>query len=140
MYLLQQMRIDSTAYNMPQYFPIDYISLDEIQEAADILITRHESFRTLFVLVDDIPKQKILEHIEFTIDKYEISDMSELKSLYHDFVTPFDLSIAPLFRVAYVKNRNTNESYLLTDMHHIISDGVSIDILIIFSRLETDWL
>ena len=30
MYLLQQMDIDSTAYNMPQYFPIGDITLEEI--------------------------------------------------------------------------------------------------------------
>ncbi|MCR3761958.1 polyketide synthase, partial [Clostridium felsineum] len=40
----------------------------------------------------------------------------------------FDLKKAPLFRVELVENKE--KTYLLIDMHHIISDGVSMGILI----------
>ena len=129
MYLLQQMSVDSTAYNMPQYFPIGEVSLEKIQEAVTSLIEHHASFRTSFVLIDDVPKQKILSEVDLTIEKYEVLGLLELEGLYEDFIKPFDLSEAPLLRVAYVKDRSNNESYLLTDMHHIISDGISMDLL-----------
>ncbi|KFM93769.1 non-ribosomal peptide synthase domain protein [Bacillus paralicheniformis] len=46
-----------------------------------------------------------------------------------DFVRPFRLQEAPLFRAALVKE--AEESHLLlVDMHHIISDGVSVGTLI----------
>ncbi|WP_412055481.1 condensation domain-containing protein, partial [Bacillus inaquosorum] len=41
----------------------------------------------------------------------------------------FDLSQAPLFRAQIVKVSDERH-LLLVDMHHIISDGVSVNILI----------
>ncbi|UCH92294.1 MAG: amino acid adenylation domain-containing protein [Candidatus Aminicenantes bacterium] len=50
----------------------------------------------------------------------------------HSFSRPFDLSRAPLLRVGILKTREqTAEKHiLLVDMHHIISDGISINLLI----------
>ncbi|NLS90143.1 hypothetical protein EYI23_19655, partial [Bacillus subtilis] len=45
------------------------------------------------------------------------------------FIKPFDLSQAPLFRAQIVKISDERH-LLLVDMHHIISDGVSVNILI----------
>ncbi|WP_252359451.1 condensation domain-containing protein, partial [Bacillus subtilis] len=45
------------------------------------------------------------------------------------FIKPFDLSQAPLFRAQIVKVSDERH-LLLVDMHHIISDGVSVNILI----------
>ncbi|WP_144491229.1 condensation domain-containing protein, partial [Bacillus velezensis] len=45
------------------------------------------------------------------------------------FVRPFCLEEAPLFRAALVKESDERH-LLLTDMHHIISDGVSVNTLI----------
>ena len=42
---------------------------------------------------------------------------------------PFNLKLAPLFRVELVKFEN-DKCLLLFDMHHIISDGTSLKILI----------
>ena len=44
------------------------------------------------------------------------------------FIQPFELDKAPLFRVEILENNS--DKYLLIDMHHIISDGVSMSILI----------
>src|SRR5699024_10869995 len=46
-----------------------------------------------------------------------------------EFVRPFDLSKAPLLRVKIIKTYE-NGGYLLFDMHHIISDGMSMNILV----------
>jgi amino acid adenylation domain-containing protein len=57
------------------------------------------------------------------------------------FIRPFDLSRAPLLRVGLVKFRHTpsalrshpsqeGRSILMVDMHHIISDGMSMGILV----------
>ena len=52
-----------------------------------------------------------------------------IKSYINDFVRPFDLSQAPLFRLGVL--RLENEKYLfIVDFHHIIGDGVSIGVLI----------
>ncbi|MCP5047334.1 MAG: AMP-binding protein, partial [bacterium] len=44
-----------------------------------------------------------------------------------DFIRPFDLSSAPLLRVGLSRSEDT--LYMMLDMHHIISDGVSHDVL-----------
>ena len=47
----------------------------------------------------------------------------------NDFIRPFDLGKAPLLRVGLV-SESESVHYLLIDMHHIISDGTSVGILI----------
>lgn len=47
----------------------------------------------------------------------------------NDFIRPFDIEKAPLLRVGLV-SASVNVHYLLIDMHHIISDGASVGILI----------
>jgi amino acid adenylation domain-containing protein len=52
-----------------------------------------------------------------------------IKSYIKDFVRPFNLSQAPLFRLGVL--RLEKEKYLfIVDFHHIIGDGVSISVLI----------
>ena len=59
----------------------------------------------------------------------EYADTREdIDSLANEFVRSFDLEIAPLFRVKMVKV--SEKTYLLIDAHHIISDGLSMRILI----------
>jgi tyrocidine synthetase-3 len=90
------------------------------------LLDRHESLRTSFTLLNDEPVQRIHEQVEFKIEYYEASRAEE--TILQDFVRPFDLSQAPMLRVGVVKV--PGERYvLLTDMHHIISDGFSRRIL-----------
>ncbi|MGF7047828.1 amino acid adenylation domain-containing protein/non-ribosomal peptide synthase protein (TIGR01720 family) [Paenibacillus sp. DS2015] len=45
------------------------------------------------------------------------------------FIRPFDLSQAPLIRVGLIYDSG-EEAILLVDMHHIISDGVSMDLFV----------
>ncbi len=56
-------------------------------------------------------------------------DEEKVYSLLMEQVKPFVLEQAPLFRVVLVKIRD-NKHILLMDMHHIISDGVSVAILV----------
>ncbi|HLP61297.1 MAG TPA: amino acid adenylation domain-containing protein, partial [Candidatus Deferrimicrobium sp.] len=111
LYILQQMDLSSTAYNMSNVIPMPgEFQVEKLAETIKKLINRHESLRTSFHMIGAQPVQKIHKHVEFEIEQLEIR--------------PFDLSQAPLLRVGVFKN------YLLVDMHHIISDGVSQDILI----------
>src|SRR5699024_4802715 len=61
--------------------------------------------------------------------KLEKADSDDLNDIYNNFVKPFDLSKAPLFRCKVTKLKN-GQILLLLDMHHIISDGTSLTILL----------
>jgi len=127
MYLLHQMELESTAYNMPQVIPLkEAIDVETWQKTFIKLIHRHESLRTYFLMVQEIPVQRILPltEVEFTIEAHTAKGEEEQKRLIGEFVRPFDLSKAPLLRIGYI-DRNQEEYALIIDMHHIISDGVS---------------
>ncbi|HLP62855.1 MAG TPA: condensation domain-containing protein, partial [Candidatus Deferrimicrobium sp.] len=116
MYILQQMDLNSTAYNMPQAIPLsDGVDIEKLLETFKKLLKRHDSLRTSFHMIGDQPVQKIHRDIDFKIEKIEWSH----------FVRPFDLTRAPLLRVGLTEGNR----YLLVDMHHIISDGISHEVL-----------
>lgn len=65
-------------------------------------------------------RQHIHSEVPFTLSEETSAD---------GFVRPFDLSQAPLFRAGLVRVGN-EKHLLLVDMHHIISDGVSVQLFI----------
>ncbi|WP_317907015.1 condensation domain-containing protein, partial [Bacillus subtilis] len=116
------------SYHMPAVLQLEgKLDLKRLESAAQMLIKRHEAFRTTFEIKDGEPVQRIWEAAELTIDVID-ADEQEAEKLIKEFIRPFDLTKAPLFRMSII--RFTGEKHLLlVDMHHIISDGVSIGIL-----------
>ncbi|WP_416242134.1 amino acid adenylation domain-containing protein [Bacillus velezensis] len=122
MYVLQQLEDGGVGYNMPAVLeltgPLDRGWLEKTFRQ---LVERHESLRTSFETgPDGEPVQRIHDSVPFQLDEAESADA---------FVRPFCLEEAPLFRAALVKESDERH-LLLTDMHHIISDGVSVNTLI----------
>ncbi|WP_187355114.1 non-ribosomal peptide synthetase [Paenibacillus tengchongensis] len=119
----------STGYNMPCVMKLEGL-LDTVQlmNAFHVLIERHESLRTSFSLQDTGPVQVVHKKIEFNWELKECEE-SEIDALVEDFIQPFDLAKAPLFRVRLYRS-GTYKHYLLFDIHHIIADGQSLDIII----------
>ncbi len=127
MYMLQQFNRDSTAYNMPVVFELEgKIKEKKIEETFSKIVTRHEILRTYFETVEDEIVQKVDNSYKFKL-LYR-KDNEEIKNIIKNFVRPFELEKAPAFRVELIENKD--KGYLLIDMHHIISDGVSMSILI----------
>ncbi|MCP4221257.1 MAG: amino acid adenylation domain-containing protein, partial [bacterium] len=131
LYVIQLMDEDTTAYNIPQIVVMKgNIDVSRIQETFRKLILRHESFRTSFQLHDNEPIQKILPDVPFTVQYREFTDTSdEMDEAVRNFVSPFQLESPPLLRVGVFKIDEA-EHLLLVDMHHIISDGVSHQVLV----------
>ena len=129
MYFLNQFDKKSLAYNMPQVIKmIGEIDLSKIQSVFNQLIERHESLRTTFHFVDNQPVQKVENPFDLQLDLYTC-ETGEEASKISEFIRPFDLSKGPLLRVGLV-NADKETKILMLDMHHIITDGVSEDILI----------
>ena len=105
------------------------IDIDLLENCIKTLIDRHESLRTYFEISDNKIVQKIKKIVEFKLNITRGADVNYLDNIFKHFVKPFDLGIAPLFRVEFVQFQD-NTSALLLDMHHIISDGVSINIFV----------
>ncbi|MBE6048247.1 MAG: hypothetical protein E7213_07600, partial [Clostridium sp.] len=127
MYALQQLDEDNTFYNLPMIFKIEgNISKQKFNNAFSKLVKRHEVLRTYFDVVDGKLVQRISE--DYTVNINEVKANITVKEEFKNFVKPFDLNKAPLCRGEIFEN-NTGK-YLLIDIHHIIADGTSINILI----------
>ncbi|NOQ28124.1 MAG: amino acid adenylation domain-containing protein, partial [Bacteroidales bacterium] len=128
LYLLQQFDLTSTAYNMPYIISLGKeADKAKIEEVFKQLINRHESFRTSIIVVDGEPVQHISKDVEFELEEISI-ETREIENTRNKFIKSFDLSKAPFLRVAIVEIKG-EDSLLLIDMHHIISDGTSHTIL-----------
>ncbi len=129
LYFLSEFDSNSIAYNQPQCFVIKgALDIDKLQNTFQETINRHESLRTRFELIDEEPAQFIDENIQFEIQHFEATS-EDCEAIISEFVRPFDLSRAPLMRVGLIRIAE-NEHLMMFDMHHIISDGISIGLFI----------
>lgn len=129
MYVLQQMETATTAYNISWLVPLDAkIDKSKLEETFERLINRHESLRTSVRLVDDQPAQIIHQNVDFHVDVMAPASAGTLAEIVNQFVRPFDLSRPPFFRVGLIENSEDRRT-LIVDMHHIISDGVTMDLV-----------
>ncbi|MEQ9660884.1 amino acid adenylation domain-containing protein, partial [Fulvivirga sp.] len=127
MHFMQQMEPQTTSYNISKVVTLEEIELERLQRTLHLLTQRHESLRTKFAIINDEPVQIISDNLEIKIELFSEKD-GDADKLIHDFIRPFDLHEGPLFRVGLVE-KSSGEGLLLLDFHHIIVDGISLDIL-----------
>ena len=129
MYILNKLEGESTSYNMPGAVTIEGIlDREKVEEIFRLLMERHETLRTSFGMIDGEPAQKVHQKVEFQVNYLE-TDAEKLKDFAKEFIKPFDLRKAPLLRVTLVKIA-PEKHILFYDMHHIISDGTSMLLLV----------
>ncbi|WP_187441329.1 non-ribosomal peptide synthetase [Bacillus pumilus] len=129
LFVLEKMTDAEQSYHMPAALKLEG-AFDEkrFKKAIEQLVDRHEAFRTSFDFVQNEPVQRIETNICLDIENIE-GNGRDIQELMNDFIRPFDVGKAPLLRVGLV-TVSVNVHYLLIDMHHIISDGASVGILI----------
>jgi hypothetical protein len=129
LYILQQMALESIAYNISQAVPLtEEPVIEKLENTFIKLIKHHESFRTSFHMIANEPVQRIHDKVEFKIEYYDSAAGVNDDKTHHSFIRPFDLSHPPLLRVGLVKAPQM-KYLLLVDMHHIIADGTSCEVL-----------
>lgn len=126
-YLASQISDNKLDFNMPLLVDIEgNFDIQRANMAFQELILRHESLRTSFEVEDGMVYQKVNESVPFSLE-YQKADESDLELLKEQFVRPFDLGKAPLIRGKILEFSNKKYA-LLVDMHHVISDGYSMQI------------
>ncbi|MCP4155664.1 MAG: non-ribosomal peptide synthetase, partial [bacterium] len=152
LFFFHRMEAGSINYNMPLVNILEgAIDNDSIETIFKRLILRHESLRTSFHLIDNEAFQKVHENeeITFSLEHYAAGQMERelpgtafsgesagCESMEHfkstiqnTFIRPFDISRAPLLRAGLIKWEE-EKHILMVDMHHIVSDGVSMEIML----------
>ena len=136
LWFIQQLEPGSSAYNMPTTIILEHnIDQDKIKKTLRKMIERHESFRTGFIIVNDEPAQVVKKEVRVPLKTIDLSSMQahekqqKMEEIYRqEVLTPFDLAEIPLFRTILLKP-DESQYVLIFNMHHIISDGWSIEIL-----------
>ncbi|MFD0772072.1 non-ribosomal peptide synthase/polyketide synthase [Bacillus sp. CGMCC 1.60114] len=137
LWFIDQFAPNSALYNMPMVCRLTGNWLPEALELGwNQLIERHESLRTVFHEVDGHPVQQIqpyifrpLPHMDLTKFSLEERERELEQWIQTEVESPFDLEQGPLFRGQIVKI-SEEEWVLQCNMHHIISDGWSMEILL----------
>ncbi len=138
LWVLDQLVPGYAGYNVPGAYRFEP-GLDPatLHRAWGQLVARHESLRTVFISVDDVPRQRVLADMPFVIDRIATDgrDDMALQALVGDLTRqPFDLMHGPLFRLALIEPPTVNGqrpwSILVLVTHHIISDGWSDNLMV----------
>jgi len=128
MYFLHELNKESLAYNLPAIVTLNgVLDKQKLEAAYTKLAQRHNSLRTSFKIVEGNPVQYIKESLDITIE--EIINEGDPNKALSDFIRPFDLSDAPLYRIG-ILSLDDNVHKLVIDTHHIISDEVTNGILL----------
>jgi len=133
LWILGQMEGGGFAGNVPGAYLIrGDLNVAALNKVFQTLIKRHESLRTTFIPVAGEPKQMIHDEIDFILEEIDLSAELNLK-LAREFAgkeayKTFDLSAAPLFRAKLLKTA-ADQFVFLMNMHHIISDAWSLDMM-----------
>jgi tyrocidine synthetase-3 len=138
LWILSQFEESSIAYNMPSVFVFEgELDQDALVYSFSQLLERHESLRTIFREDSggDI-QQFILTpeatgfNIQFRDLRSDAESAQQVKKLVQEeFIRPFDLEAGPLMRAGLYQVENNKWIFTCT-MHHIVSDGWSMRILI----------
>ncbi|KPA15500.1 amino acid adenylation domain protein [Candidatus Magnetomorum sp. HK-1] len=136
LWFLDQYEEESTTYNISIAIQLDgQLKIDILQQSLQAIIDRHESLQSTFHKDNGIPVVKILKKpLQFDIlDLRNLSDEQRSTKaeelILEECHLPFNLSEGPLFRSKLLQ-LDKNAHILLVSMHHIVSDGWSIGILI----------
>ncbi len=133
LWFLDQLEAGSSFYHLSAALHIHgSLNTKAVTMAFDRIVTRHEILRTAFTVRDGRPVQVIESEgrVHVTITHLEDGQGQEtIAQLAKDEARkPFQLSQSPLMRITLIKVRD-QEHVLLITMHHIISDGWSLGVL-----------
>ncbi|MEN7551669.1 amino acid adenylation domain-containing protein [Rapidithrix thailandica] len=135
LWVLSKLEEASVAYHIPiEYELTGKVNASVLRQALQWIVKRHESLRTVFREEGDSIRQIILSDTEaaFTFLQKDLSQLAdqEVKNQVNSFRDkPFAMEKEPLFRVGLFYQGN-NTTTLLMVMHHIISDGWSVRLML----------
>ncbi|HEY0607281.1 MAG TPA: condensation domain-containing protein, partial [Herpetosiphonaceae bacterium] len=135
LWFLDQLDPGSALYTIPLLVRLQgSLDVDALDAALNDVIQRHESLRTTFAALEGRPVQVVARSLELPISLIDLRDRPEREAAARDFVQaellrPFDLVAGPQLRATLLR-LDEAEHLLLLAMHHIISDGWSLGVLI----------
>jgi amino acid adenylation domain-containing protein len=136
LWFLTQLDPSCFLYNIPRAIRLSGgLDINALERALGLIVSRHESLRTSFVVRDDGPVQNVVPARALSLTVRDLSDMpsaereAEVRRLVAEEArSPFDLQQPPLLRAGLIRLA-ADEHVLLLTTHHIASDGWSSGVL-----------
>ncbi|MDB9357581.1 condensation domain-containing protein, partial [Nodularia spumigena CS-587/03] len=137
LWFLDKLQPGLSVYNIPAALRLTgNLDVTRLEQSLQSIVVRHEILRTSFTVINDEPVQNIAANLKLTlplIDLRELSQQNQESEVIQQakLLTeqPFQLTEAPLLRVALLQLSNT-EFVLILVMHHIITDYWSFRVLV----------
>ena len=137
LWFLDQFEPNSPFYNIPLAVRFKgQLDLAVLEKCINEIIERHETLRTTFQTIDEDPCQIIHPFVNRKIAIVNISRLPKedrekevFRLAQNEARTPFNLQSGPLFRIKII-HVGENDHVVLTNMHHIISDGWSMSVFV----------
>ncbi|WP_414449353.1 amino acid adenylation domain-containing protein [Burkholderia sp. 22PA0099] len=125
----------SAAYRIPVSVRLSgALDAEALRRALDRIVARHAVLRTRFNATDGVPMQRIDAHTRFALTLHDLAAQPDPERGVHAHAEaeagePFDFSAGPLVRGRLLR-LSEREHVLFVTMHHIVSDGWSMSVLV----------
>jgi amino acid adenylation domain-containing protein len=137
LWFLDQLEPESSFYNIPVALRlVGKLDVEAFERSLDEVVDRHEVLRTIFVKIDGRIVQRIEKERSAKLIIIDLGGLDEEERerranelSAEEAAKPFDLGRGPLLRMTLLKLRD-EEHMLLSTMHHIVSDGWSMEVLV----------
>ncbi|MEI8191087.1 MAG: condensation domain-containing protein, partial [candidate division NC10 bacterium] len=133
LWLVHQLDPGNAAYVMPCHLRLHgKLDTSALKAALQFLWQRHDALRTVFPSRHGQPARVVLPAEALAIFEHDLSEAADPEAWKGHYLAfhagPFKLEAGPLFRVCLYRVA-PEEHLLLIDIHHINTDGASLDIL-----------
>jgi len=135
LWILAQNPSASVAYNMCYSLSLNGdLDLTALRKAFGLVVERHEVLRTAFITVSGELRQQPRPAGPFDLPVRDLRHESDPDDIVRaeiqaEWLVLFDLAQPPLLRARLLRVRD-QEHVLLVSMHHIVADGLSLNVLL----------
>lgn len=137
LWYLEQLEPGNSAYHTPIALRLTgQLARAALEQSLRAIIQRHEVLRTTFAVVDTQPVQRIGPALPLGLPVVDLTQLPPVERaaaarqrMVELVQQPFDLQTGPLLH-ATVLQLGPDEQILLLSLHHIITDGWSIGVLV----------
>ena len=135
LWFLDQFSGGSPFYSVSNALRIRFpLNVEALERSYNETVRRHEVLRTTFQAVGATPVQVIADTVQLPMDVHDLlglplqaREAEAFRIAAEEVRRPFDLARGPLVRTSLIQ-LGAADYLLLLNMHHIVSDGWSMDV------------
>ncbi len=136
-WFLDQFEPGSPYYNVPSAVRITgRLRITALEQSLDAIRARHEVLRTSFAAVDGVARPVVSPEPHHALAVIDLRGLPQAereveaqRRIAEEARRPFDLSTGPLLRATLLRLADEDHIALVT-MHHVVSDGWSVGVMI----------